>query len=326
VSGVASEPSPFRSILVPLDGSSFAEQAVPVASLIARQGRGKLRLVLVHPVPPAPIDPAAAKVFTSIDLATRKSERRYLRGVQTRLRAGGVPLSAAVTLTGKPGGALTRYAREIGADLVVMATHGRGGVRRAWLGSVADHLIRTLRIPVLLVRPREGQPAPEPRLGEGQILVPLDGSRLAEQVLDSAAALARLWDAEVTLLQVIRPILPPADLTLPVPSSYDEDLTALSRRQAQDYLDDLVEQLRDRGLRAAGAAVVGWHAADTILEVAHPERVAAVAIATQGRGGIRRLALGSVADKVVRGAEVPVLVYNPASRGAAKRSPRRRST
>jgi len=301
----------FRSILVPLDGSDLAERVLPLASRIAQRGGGKLRLALVHQIPRAPVDVASAKLFAALDLATRKCERSYLRGVQARLRDEGVRLSSAVTLTGEIGPALVTYVRELGVDLVVMTTHGRGGVRRAWLGSVADHLVRHLEVPVLLTRAHEGL-ASKPPTAAHQILVPLDGSPLAEEALDPAVDLSRVWDAELTLIQVVTPVMLSTDLALPIPSAYDEELTAMARKQVQDYLDSLVDRLRGRGLRAAGAAVVGWNAADTILEVARPDRVAAVALATHGRGGLRRFALGSVADKLVRGAEVPVLVYRPA--------------
>jgi len=177
---------------------------------------------------------------------------------------------------------------------------------------------------VLLVRPGEGPPAPERKIGVGQILVPLDGSPLAEEALDAAAGLARLWDAELTLLQVVRPVMLSTDPALPLPSAYDEELTMLSRQQAQDYLTGMAERLREQGVRASGVAVVGWGAADSILDVARPERVAMVVLATHGRGGLRRLALGSVADKVVRGADVPVLVYRPAGRRGKTKNPQPR--
>jgi nucleotide-binding universal stress UspA family protein len=280
--------------------------------------------VLVHQLAPAPLDAVAAKLFTSIELATRRSERGYLRAVQARLREGGTRLSSTVTLTGLPGPALARYVRELGIDLVVMATHGRGGIRRAWLGSVADYLIHNLEVPVLLVRPREGGPLPDQPPGAGQILVPLDGSPLAEEALEAASELARTWDAELTLLQVVRPVLLSADPTLPLPSAYDEELTAILRTQAQDYVDEIVERMNDEGVRATGVAIVGWNTVDSILEVARPERIALVVLATHGRGGLRRLALGSVADKLVRGADVPVMVYRPGGRARKKKpSPRR---
>ena len=313
------ETSPFLSILVPLDGSPLAEQALALASNIAQRAGSKLRLVLAHQLPSAPLDPLAAKLFTSIERATRKSERAYLRGIQAKLRQGGTRLSSAVTLTGKAGLELAQHVRELGIDLVVMATHGRGGIQRAWLGSVADHLIRTLEVPVLLVRPREGEAARDRPPGVGQILVPLDGSPLAEEALDAAVVLARIWDAEITLLQVVRPVLLSVDPALLLSSAYDEGITGSWRQQAQDYLDDVVEQMHGQGLRATGVAVVGWNAADAILNVARPERVAVVALATHGRGGLRRLILGSVADKLVRGADVPVLVCRPTGRRKAKK-------
>ncbi|HEU4524197.1 MAG TPA: universal stress protein, partial [Gemmatimonadales bacterium] len=150
----------FRSILLPLDGSPFAEQAIPWAAAIARKARARLRLVFAHqpPVPP-PRDQSSMRLYTRIELAVRKSERDYLRGAAARIRkSGGIQLATA-TLTGAPGPALAEYAREVGTDLVVMTTHGRGGLQRMWLGSVADHLVRSLEIPLLLIRTGESAPA-----------------------------------------------------------------------------------------------------------------------------------------------------------------------
>ncbi len=312
------DPSSFRSILVPLDGSPLAEQAIPLACRIAQPAGSKVRLALVHQLPAAPLDPAAASLFTSIELATRKSERSYLRGTQATLRERGVRLSAAVTLTGDPGRALAEHVRDLGVDLVVMATHGRGGLRRAWLGSVADYLIRTLQIPVMLVHPTDGRASPDAPAG-GCVLVPLDGSPLAEEALGPATTLAKLWDAELVVLHAVAPVVLSIDGLAPMPSAYDEELTALSRTQAQDYLDDIVERLRLQGARASGAAVVSWSAVDAILEVGKPGRTAAIVLATHGRGGLRRMVLGSVADKLVRVGEVPVLVCRPTGRGRPKR-------
>ena len=312
--------SSFRTILVPLDGSPVAEQALPLARRIAERAGSKLRLALVHQIPTAPLDPAAARLFTSLELATRKSERAYLRALQTKLRQEGVRLASAVTLSGPVGPALDQYVRELGIDLVVMATHGRGGVRRAWLGSVADYLVRHLQVPVLVVRPAEdGTATTSP--SASQIMVPLDGSALAEDAIGPAADLARLWGSELTLLRVVHPVVFYGDELLGWPAPYDEELTANLRSQAEGYVRDLSERLRGEGLRASGVAVVGWGAADAILKLARPEHVAAIAIATHGRGGLKRLALGSVADKLIRGADVPVLVYRPAH--AAKPRPRR---
>jgi nucleotide-binding universal stress UspA family protein len=314
------ESARFRTVLVPLDGSPLAEQAVPLAARIAEGTGAKLRLAKVHTIPPAPLDLATARMFVSLELAVRRSERAYLRAIQARLRAGGTRLSSAVMLSGKPGPALAEYVREMGIDLVVMGTHGRGGLRRAWVGSVADYLVRHLQAPVLLVRPDdEGAPRPE-LFGAGRVvLVPLDGSSLAEQAMAPAAALARIGDAELMLLQVVPPVLDVADPTMALSLTYDDALTAQWRQQAEDYLSDLAERLRADGIRASGVAVVGHHAADTILELASREQVALIALSTRGRGGLQRALLGSVADKLVRGAEVPVLVCPPAPRAPKER-------
>jgi nucleotide-binding universal stress UspA family protein len=311
-------PTPFGSILVPLDGSPLAEQALPMATRIAGAVGGKLRLALVHRLPPAPLDPAAAKLFVSVDLATRKSERGYLRSVQTRLRAEGARLSSAATMTGAPGPSLAMHVREIGIDLVVMASHGRGGLRRAWLGSVADYLVRHLEVPVLLVRPSEPAVAPRQPVEGQRILVPLDGSGLAEEALGPAGELARAWGAELSLIQVVSPASTLVDGTMPLPSTYDTDLSESWRAMAQTYVDEQVARLRGSGLRATGAAVVGSHTVDTLLEITRSQSAGLIAIATHGRGGLKRLALGSVADKLVRAADVPVLVYRPRGRGRSK--------
>jgi nucleotide-binding universal stress UspA family protein len=303
-----------RSVLVPLDGSPLAEQALPIAARIAERAKAKLRLVLVHQPTPPPIDRASAKLATSVELAVRKSERDYLRGLQARLREStGRPVGGA-TLTGRVSTALLDQVRELGVDLVVMATHGRGGLQRAWLGSVADDLVRSLEVPVLLLRPGTATPT-----SPGAILVPLDGSPLAEQAIAPAVTMARLLGTGVAFAQVVQPVMIATDPMLPLPSAFDTEATARFRAQAQDYLHDLVEQSAEAGVHASAAADVGWNVVDTLLESARGQGVGMIAIATHGRGGVRRLALGSVADKLVRSADVPVLVIRPRPKTTKRR-------
>jgi nucleotide-binding universal stress UspA family protein len=318
-------PSHFRNILVPLDGSPLAEQALPLARRIAQLAGGKLRLVLVHQIPSPLLDSSNAALFVSGDQATRKAERSYLRAFQARLRQEGVRLASAVTLNGPVGPTLAQYAQEVGIDLVVMATHGRGGARRAWLGSVADHLIRHLEVPVFLVRASNEGAVPMAPAAADQILVPLDGSPLAEEALGPAADLARLWGAALTLLRVVLPVVFFSDEMRGWPAPYDTEYMASLRSRAEDYVRDLAEGLRGEGVRASGVASFALGAADAILELGRPGQVAAIAIATYGHGGLKRLALGSVADKLIRGAQVPVLVLRPA-RSAVKKSRRTAGT
>lgn len=306
----------YQSIVLPLDGSLLAEQAIPLAQTIAERARAKLKLVLVHE-PNVFMEPGP--VYTKVELAMQKADREYLKSVTARVRQRlGRSVSSAV-LQGIPvAQTLATYTRELGADLVVMTTHGRGGLRRAWLGSVTDQLVRSSEIPVLVLRAREegvAEPATELR----EILVPLDGSPLAEAALTPAAELARLWDAEISLVQVVRPII----LTGPhltFPSGYSEQVTAIRRELARDYIRDVAERLRETGVKANGIAVIGGSVPETLIDLATPERTSLMVVATHGRGGMKRLVLGSVADKLVRGAQVPLLVVKPSTRRATRES------
>jgi nucleotide-binding universal stress UspA family protein len=257
--------------------------------------------------------------YTKMELAMEKANRDYLKSVVARYRDRlGRALTSAV-LEGPVAATLARYGHELSADLMVMTTHGRGGIRRAWLGSVADQLIRTSEVPILVVRAHEHDHTPAAKVGE--ILVPLDGSPLAEAVLEPVTALARLWDAEISLVQVVRPITLTSDPVLPFPVGYSDEVTRMRREEAQDYIRDVAERLREAGVKASGVAVLGGAVAETLLNLARPERVGLMATATHGRGGVRRLVLGSVADKLVRAAEVPVLVVRPTG-SRARRKPR----
>ena len=309
-----------RSVLVPLDGSPFAERALPLAVALARRSGGSMRLALVHQVPPPPATGEAVRVYTRIERAVRQAELEYLRRLATEAsRDVGRPVRSVI-LDGAVAAGLQEYAHDSGADLVVMTTHGRGPVQRAWLGSVADRLVRTLDIPVLLV------PAPGPADGSGggpvarepslgRVLVPLDGSPRAEAVLETASAVARLFDAELHLVQVVPPVALAVGPMMAASGELDMELTGIRKATAQDYLDDVADRLRTQGVRATATAVLGGAVAATLLDLARPGETDLMAIATHGRGGVPRLVLGSVADKLVRAAETPVLVVRPRGRG-----------
>lgn len=305
----------FRSIVVPLDGSPFAEQAIPAAAAIAGAAGAKVRLVLVHRLPPPPNDPETAKLYVSVELAVRKSEREYLRSIARRLKDGGVQASALM-LEGPAGPTLVHWIGGSAADLVVMTTHGRGALGRATYGSVADQLVRSLKVPVLLLRPETaGRAGKDTAWVAREIVVGLDGSRAAEAALGPAAALARTLEVPITLVQVVLPLAAATDPPLPFPTGYDTQITEVRRREARDYLEDVAEGLRAQGIAATAVAAVAGSAAGMLLELGRSERGVLLAIGTRGRGGVKRFMLGSVADKLVRGAEVPVLVVPPPRRG-----------
>jgi nucleotide-binding universal stress UspA family protein len=307
----------YRSILVPLDGSGLSEQALPLAVAIAERARAKLRLVLVHQLPAVPLSSEGRQLYGSLELATRKSEKAYLKRFTEQLKKqSGVTITSTM-LTGPVAGTLVEYIQESRTDLVVMTSRGQGGLRRLWLGSVADGVIRGSSVPVLLVRPEEN-PSPQPVLENiRQILVPLDGSALAQAILAPAIELAVVAGAELLLVQVVQPLAPPIEGQVPAPLTFDEDLTSLRRKEAGDYLKDLAGDCSKAGVKASSTTTPGRNVAETILDLAESPNVGLIALATHGRGGVKRLALGSVADKLVRVAPRPVLVYRPRGRTRA---------
>ena len=251
--------------------------------------------------------------YAKIELAMQKADREYLKSVTTRIRERlGKSVSSAVIQGIPVAQTLATYIRELGPDLVAMTTHGRGGLRRAWLGSTTDRMIRTAEVPILVVRPGEAGAA-KPGEEISEVMVALDGSPLAEAALEAATQLARLWDAEVSLVQVIRPIILNSP-HLAFPTGYSDQVTAIRRDSAQDYLTGVAERLRETGVRASGAAVMGGTVPETLISLADPRRVSLMVTATHGLGGLKRMVIGSVADKLVRGANVPTLVVRPVGR------------
>ena len=159
-------------------------------------------------------------------------------------------------------------------------------------------------MPILLVRPQEEAPNLATQVTLRHILIPLDGSDLAEQILEPAIELGCLTQAEYTLLRVVEPFMPP-------PHEPTGPLFDQLAREAQTYVDSVAERLRGRSLRVQTRVVINRWAAAAIMAEARVHANDLIALETHGRGGLARLLLGSVADKVVRGALTPVLLHRP---------------
>lgn len=317
--------APIQTIMVPLDGSDLAEQAIPLAAALARASGAALHFTHVF-VPYAERADMPGMITNDAELERQLEDAAavYLRGVAERVESrlpGQVhsdpvrtrplrsPFSETVVVVDR----LRRVVARVRPDLVVMATHARGGVGRAWMGSVADALIRRVNVPTLLVHPRE-QAAPPASVFQ-HILVPLDGSVLAEQSIDLAVALASLDDARVTLLRVVVP-----QLAVTRPSSIMQfNIDQLEQRgsEAGSYLNTVADRFRAKVKAIETAVVVGESPARAMLDWAERHDADLIAMSTHGRSGFRRFMLGSVADKVVRGAQVPVLLTRPEGSGLA---------
>jgi nucleotide-binding universal stress UspA family protein len=305
--GLTLTPPPrYRSLLVPLDGSAFGEHALPLALGIARRAGADVRLVHVHSPLESVYRPERLYYDSGLDAWLKRRQQAYLDDVVRRLaKITSVPVTP-VLMEGREIAA-TLCTASAGADLVVMATHGRGPLARLWWGSVADVLMRRLTVPLLLVR---GSRAPANLTDDPAVrhlLVPLDGSALAEQVLEPAVALGTLMGADHTLLRVLR-LMP--DHSVAYGGSGLERLRAgRPHLEARRYLGRVAERLGGRTLRVHPRLVLGEQpTAKAILRYAQTHDADLIALATRGRGGLLR---GGVADRVVRGAAVPVLVFRP---------------
>jgi nucleotide-binding universal stress UspA family protein len=297
----------YRRILVPLDGSLLAEEAVPVAADLARRSGASLELALVHVSMAAALAAAPVAVdFQELERLQLEDEAAYLRRVTERVHDRHGLAVDTRHLTGPVVDALAAHIRDAKVDLVVITTHGRGAVGRMWLGSVADGLIRTATAPVLVLRSTDAAR----RGGFRRVLIPLDQSEAAHEAVAAARKLVD-DEGECLLMTVIDPS--PLMNVAPVPFGLIPELVVNGemKERAQLYLDRIARAIRRTGVRARAAVRVAANPAVEILDEAAQERVDAIVVTTHGVGGMRRLLLGSVVDKLVRGAEVPVLVCRP---------------
>src|SRR3712207_6268837 len=199
----------YRSILVPLDGSTFGEHALPLAVSIARRAGATLNLVHVHAPLKSVYLEGAAFLDDSLEADIKAQQQDYLQGVAGRVQSIAPGLAVATKLVvGDVASSLASEAVNQGANLVVMTTHGRGPLGRFWLGSVADQLIGHLPMPLLRIRPHEATVDLNREPPIRHILISLDSTPFAEKILEPAVELGRLMEADVTLVRIIKPVIP----------------------------------------------------------------------------------------------------------------------
>ena len=279
-------------ILVPLDGSKLAEQVLPYAQLLAGAYGVGITLLRVT-------DPDARLPFTA-----NQSASDYLKYTATTLK----PLAVdAVEKIGLPAEVIVDSAKGDADCLIAMATHGMTGPRRWLLGSVASKVVQTAANPILLIRVTPDM-APSRLIALKRVIVPLDGSGLAEKVLPYARVLASKLNLDMQLVRTYN--LPPdayvvADGVIDQgPATYRESL----HEESEKYLDGKVAGLRADGCASVSAHVIEGDPASEIVDLASAPQ-SLIAMSTHGRSGVGRWALGSVAEKVVQHTRAPVLLF-----------------
>jgi nucleotide-binding universal stress UspA family protein len=276
-----------QPILVPLDGSDLAEQALPYAQKLAEPG---CQLIL---------------------LEVGQDEDDL--GVLERHADSCASLESAV---GDPAEQILRVAKDLNVGLIVMTTHGRGALGRWAFGSVADAVTRTSPVPVFVVRPQAGDSTIAPDIR--RVVVPLDGSPLAEEGLLTATSLAQRLHVPVHLVTAIdvTKLLPIEMMpTVAFDAALYVETVAQLEADATAWLTQAAGQLQHEGVAATWAILHG-SPFRAITDTVKPGDV--VVMTSHGRSGAKRWLLGSVAEKLIREGPVPVVLVPPAGRHEAE--------
>jgi nucleotide-binding universal stress UspA family protein len=299
--------SAFQRILVPLDGSELAEQALGTAMAVARHQGAELILTR------APIVETLAVPITeplggvglywpedSLEVS-REDCHAYLEELADKHRGQSVPLRVELG-DGQPDEAILAVADKVGADLIVMSTHGYSGVTRWVMGSVTEKVLRATPVPVLVVRGHTNI---------GKMLVPLDGSGLSEKAIEPALQVARALGAEVTFMQAvpIKRVDPRQVESLEaIEHGLGEAMERSNQTDARYYLEKVRNRFEDLGV---AIAVGPTPAAESILDYADQREIQLIAMATHGRSGLRRWIYGSVTEKVLHRGCCSMLIVPP---------------
>ena len=292
---------PCQRILVPLDGSLLAERALPAAITLAQafSTTNPCELHILRVVTPIMVALEPTLYTETIHLGEEES-KAYLAAIAIEQADSGVPIVPAAE-TGSVAETIISYAHEHDIHLIVISSHGRSGLSRWVYGSVAQKVLRQSCCATLIIREQVEQVAGAFK----KILVCLDGSTLARQVLDSVLTLAQCSQAEIILLRVIQP----AHLLFDIETAdqVQESITALERGEAESYLNNLLQQLPQTEGAMSARTLLG-PPADTIIDFALEQQVDLIAMSSHGRSGISRWVYGSVAEKVLRGATCATLI------------------
>jgi nucleotide-binding universal stress UspA family protein len=297
----------YSKIVVPLDGSKTAENVLPLARSFARSLQVPVELLGVVDIAEMARHVTAGQgliIRTLIDDETRRLEK-YLAGVARNFPAGGVQCTVC---KGNAAETIIESAAVDKQTLIAMATHGRSGLDRWLLGSVAEKVLRGATNPLLLIRATEKAPLWDMATLK-RVIVPLDGSSLAERVLPLVEELAKSLDLEVTLLGAYGgPFSAGAAGDGFFNTRQVEAFIAELRAEMVTYLAAKTEEMKRKGVEKVSFAAKEGLAADEIISFAGKTSDNLLAMCTHGRSGVKRWMLGSVTETVVRHCGDPVLV------------------
>jgi nucleotide-binding universal stress UspA family protein len=299
----------YTKMLVPLDGSRTAEKVLPYARDLARRFKIPIELLAVIDIAELATHITAEKarfLDSMIEEGVRSSES-YLRGVAASF--SGATVTCKVE-KGRAEDVIIERGEADTAMLIAMATHGRSGLNRFLLGSVAEKVLRGAANALLLIRATDAAPS-DGEVSFKSIIVPLDGSELAESILPMVAGVAKKLGIEVVLFRAYHiPYNAYAGDDGFYAVNYD-DLISAVRDETNDYLDKKVAEVKNIGVEKVSALSKEGFAGDEIIALGRKTPDALIAMCSHGRSGVRRWVLGSVTENVVRHTADPVLVTRP---------------
>ena len=315
----------FNKIMVCLDGSELAEQIIPFAVSLAKMNDAEVILfrVVSEPSTVSPNIPGSTSIpvrATNIEDRLKQDLEEARNYLETKVKSLEEETNLnvqAIADLGTAGDSIVAYASENYIDLITISTHGHSGLERAAFGSTADYVLRNTGIPNLIIRPKsETQREPGDKDGRSikRILVCLDGSHLAEQILPYAISQAKLFSSKLSLLRVID--APDTQVTLnpkttiPVAEKENEYFKD-EEDEAKSYLENISDSFQKAGLDTEWMIIHGKKAGEAIVDFAHNNAINLVTMSTHGQGGWKRARFGSVADHVIRKSRLPILVIKP---------------
>jgi nucleotide-binding universal stress UspA family protein len=305
---------PYSRILVPLDGSALAEEALPTAIAFVQRAGKTGKLILLRVTHMEYLVYSRGGPF-EVPGGVHQEVDAYLARLEAQMKSDGVPVEV-VRAEGEPAIAIVEIAHDHHADLTIMVTHAREGMSRLVHGSITDRVLQASSVPVLLLKHGEQPDRVFSIQGRSHLLVPLDGSEVAESVLLRALSLASQMGASMTLLRSLdlpdltvsgtrMGGLTPADIGVIMPAA---------RQQAMQYLQQMQERVQAHGIPTAVLVTEGGAAEDIAGQAKELEQAGyavMIVMATHGRTGVGRWLYGSVAGAVLHLADVPLLVVRP---------------
>ena len=282
----------FEKMVLLLDTSELSEAVIPYALYLANKMGSELDVV---------------NVIESEYISARLI-KAYLDKIVEEIKEPGIKKKRSVVLRGNAADQILDYIEINKIDIVAMTSRGFSGIKRWVIGSTATKIICGTHIPVLLIHSKEKTLPLVQAVSFNHILLPLDGSRTAEETFGYAERIVSKQEGKVSLLRVVPPVIDqyagPDDSYV---VGYTEKVLQALQEEAEDYLQQTAKSFHRKGISVDTTMVVGYPATE-ILEYIEKQKTDLVIMSTHGRTGLGRCILGSVADKILHSVNIPLLL------------------